>query len=828
MAGRMPPRSFSPRAILDVVGDSRRPMHAREIARALRVPERLYGDFVGALDDLAFEGALTRRGGQRFARGKEIEKATPDPRTEREGTLTVHQRGFGFVASPGFVGDDVFIGNDEMSGAMHGDRVKILVRSRGSRGPEGSIVEILERFMRRVPGTLRRRGSSTWLEPDDARIRGPIVLPEGIDARDREGNNGADGDAAVVTITRYPEYPGEAPEGALEAVLGRPGALSVEVAKVLVREQVQEVHTEDAVSEARAFGDEVPRRMLQDRQDLTHLPLPTIDPADARDHDDAVWVERDGTGYRATIAIADVSSYVEPDTALDTEAKARGCSIYLPDRAIPMLPRALSSNLCSLLPDTIRLCLAVEVELDATGAVMSTKLIRGFMNSRAKLSYQDVAAALGLTQAHTPSEHAVTLAPGLAVAYELSRILRASRLRRGAVDFELPEAEIVLDDEGHVTAVRKRGHDPGVKLAYQLIEELMLLANECVARWMTGRDIPTVYRVHPRPDEMKLERFFAMCEALGVPTDREAAGAPRQLAKLARKLSRHPSARVLHLLLLRSMKQAAYDVVNIGHFGLASEAYLHFTSPIRRYPDLVIHRAIHRVLTTGHAARSQQDRLRLEEAALTASKAERRAMDIEREIGDLYRVIFMRDHIGETYDGMVSSITGGGVFVTLDNPFVDVMVRFEDLGSEPYNVDEDGLRATAARSGDTVSIGDAMTIVVSDYSLPRRLVYGRRLGVLRHTEVDAQRGDLSDRGGPRRSGRPGVGPRRAARPGERRNERQGSRSEGRNGRPSGGRNEGRAAQPRRGDDTRETSGRKAKGKKGGRFGKTSGGGRKRR
>src|ERR1019366_7347438 len=291
---------------------------------------------------------------------------------EREGVLTVHPRGFGFVASlgPGSVGDDVFIPPDALGGALHGDKVRIRVRSRSARGAEGEIVSIIERGIKRVAGTLHRKGRSAWLEPDDNRVRGPIVLPRAIDAEGSGGNSGNDGDAVVVAITRWPETRDENPEGRIEQVLGRPGELSVEAAKILVLEGVGEPHTQLAVTEAEAFGEEVPEAMKAGRTDLRHLPLPTIDPEDARDHDDAVWVERtDNGGYRAWIAIADVSSYVRPGTVLDAESMKRGCSIYLPDRAIPMLPRPLSSNLCSLLPDCIRLCLCADVQLDAGGTI---------------------------------------------------------------------------------------------------------------------------------------------------------------------------------------------------------------------------------------------------------------------------------------------------------------------------------------------------------------------------------------------------------------------------------------------------------------------------
>jgi len=723
MATRLPSRTD----VLDVFGGESRPLHTREIASRLKVSEADYLGLQRLLDDLSFEGVLSSRPGQKFHLSQ---KTAASRGAERDGLLTVHPRGFGFVASLDAAGDDVFIPPESMGGAMHGDRVRVRVRSRTARGAEGEVVSVVDRGMKRVAGTLRRKGKSAWLEPDDNRVRGPIVLPRAIDVSGSEGNSGNDGDAVVVRITRWPELPGENPEGAIETVLGRPGELGVEAAKILVLQGIDEAHSDEAVRESESFGTEVPLPMKEGREDLRHVPLPTIDPEDARDHDDAVWVERtDRGGYRAWIAIADVSTYVTPGTAIDDEAKARGCSVYLPDRAIPMLPRALSSNLCSLLPDVDRLCLCAEVELDGTGHVIKSRLIRGVMRSAAKLTYGGVARALGLSSEATREPAADAMVEGLRVALELSRHLRAHRMKRGALDFELPEAKVVLDEKTREPIdVVRRATDPGVKKAYQLIEELMLLANETVARWCQERDIPTIYRVHQLPDEQKLDRFAAMCDALGIDFDVENTRDPKKLCELLKSFSEHPLAPVLNSLLLRSMKQATYDIANVGHFGLASKAYLHFTSPIRRYPDLVVHRTVHDVLEGRPVRRDGEAKEKLAEAALASSIAERRSMEVERAIVDLYRTFMMKDHIGERFEGTVTAVVGSGLFVQLDKPFVDVMVRLEDLGQDRYEVDDDALRVVATRSGDVIALGDRLLVEVIDAAILRRTVYARRVG----------------------------------------------------------------------------------------------------
>jgi ribonuclease R len=722
MATRLPSRSD----VLEVFGSDTRPLHAREVASRLDVSEADYLGLQRLLDDLSFEGVLSARG-QRF----HLSQKTASSRgAEREGLLTVHPRGFGFVASLDAAGDDVFIPPEAMGGAMHGDRVRIRVRSRTARGAEGEVVAVVDRGMKRVAGTLRRKGKSAWLEPDDNRVRGPIVLPRAIDVSGAEGNSGNDGDAVVVRITRWPDLPGENPEGAIDTVLGRPGELGVEAAKILVLQGIDEAHSEQAVREAESFGVEVPLPMKAGREDLRHIPLPTIDPEDARDHDDAVWVERtERGGYRAWIAIADVSTYVTPGTAIDDEAKARGCSVYLPDRAIPMLPRALSSNLCSLLPAVDRLCLCVDVELDSSGHLLRSRLVRGVMRSAAKLTYGGVARALGLSSEATQEPAADSMVEGLRVALELSRHLRARRMKRGALDFELPEAKVVLDEVTREPVdVVRRATDPGVKKAYQLIEELMLLANETVAHWCQERDIPTIYRVHQPPDEQKLDRFAAMCDALGIDFDVDDTRDPKKLGDLLKSFSLHPLAPVLNSLLLRSMKQATYDVANVGHFGLASKAYLHFTSPIRRYPDLVVHRTVHDVLEGRPVRRDGEAREKLAEAALASSIAERRSMEVERAIVDLYRTFMMKDHVGERFEGTVTAVVGSGLFVQLDKPFVDVLVRLEDLGQDRYEVDDDALRVVATRSGDVVALGDRLLVEVIDAAILRRTVYARRVG----------------------------------------------------------------------------------------------------
>jgi ribonuclease R len=717
MSPRTPGR-LERQAVLDLIVASTTPLHTREIAERLAVPESKFTALQRVLDDLVFEALIVPMSGQRFRVGKAQREAS---RVTLSGVLTVNPRGFGFVKQPG--AEDIYVPEAAMRGALHGDLVEVRVVARGGRGIEGAVEKIVERRMKRVGGTLVKRGKSAWVEPDDSRVRGPIVLPRG------DFEKGTDGDAVVVTITRYPVTDDENPEGTLTAVLGTPGDPNVEVAKVLAREGVEAAHPPDAVAEAQAYGAEVDPAALVGREDLTHLPLPTIDPEDARDHDDAVWAVRNDDGsYTAWIAIADVSHYVKPGTALDADALARSTSIYLPDRAIPMLPRELSSNLCSLLPDVIRLCLCAEVHLDAAGIVTKTRLLEGFIKSRAKLTYQGVARALGLTELPEPDPKAEAMRDDLRVLWDLSRLLRGRRMARGALDFDLPEAKVQLDPaRGTPIGVEKRSEDPGVAKAYTLIEEMMLLANETVASYLVERNVPTVFRDHGAPDDKKLERFVTMCDQLDVKFEIEDARDPKRLSAFLKRISTHEQKQVLHMLLLRAMKQAFYGVENIGHFGLASTAYLHFTSPIRRYPDITAHRAVRAVLRHEPIDRSTDGVELLRNAAAVASDLERRAMEIEREVVDLYRALYMRSRIGEMFEGTVTGLVGTGVFVNVDKPFVDVLIRMESLGQDDYQIDDDGLSVTGRRSGDRIGLGDKLMIVVEDVQILRRTVYGRRV-----------------------------------------------------------------------------------------------------
>jgi len=727
-------------AIVEVLAENRRPMHVRELATRLDLEGHELDVLRRTLDDLLLDGVVTTLAGQRVRLARGADK--PRGKTV-EGLFHAHPRGFGFVKSP--AGEiDIFVPHEARAGAMHGDQVQARVVSRSKRGLEGEVVAVTARAVRRVAGTLHRRRSSCWLEPDDERIRGPIVLPPV-----KRSKEVVDGHAAVAELVRHPEFAAETPEGRLLAVLGPPGEPEVEVHKILLAHTVEDEHPPEVLAEIEGLGPAVDEQSASGREDLTGVPFVTIDPADARDHDDAVFVERreDG-GYRAWIAIADVAHYVRPGTALDAEARRRSFSVYLPNRAIPMLPSTLSSGLCSLVPDENRLCLCVELDLRPTGTVRRSRVVEATIRSRARLSYESVAHALGFSMDAPADPAAEARRDELRVMWDLAVVLRGRRLRRGALNLDVPETRVVVDPKsGAPTAVERRGQDPGVRKAYRLIEELMLLANERCAKVAIDQGLPAVFRVHAAPDPDKLERFSALAHELGLSLDdqgiADAVADPKALTKFLRKVDKHPKASLLHGLLLRAMQQAGYDTVNIGHYGLASGAYLHFSSPIRRYADLLVHRAFRASLhgeavdeaaiaprrdeSADRATTQPTDASPVRAAAMEASAREREVMEVERQVVDLYRAIYMRAHIGERFEGTVSGIAQSGVFVRLADPFVDVLVTMDALGGDAYEMDDLGLRAVGMRSGERVELGDTLWVEIEDVSLVRRSVYGRRV-----------------------------------------------------------------------------------------------------
>jgi ribonuclease R len=639
------------------------------------------------------------------------------------GRIKVHPVGYGFVV-PDDKSEDVHVSGRNRGIAMDADTVEIEAWP-GVRGVEGRVLRVLARGRAKITGQLERRGREVVLQPDDPRITGTVSLRGPIPP-------GSEGQSVVAEITRYPEVPDGPLEASVLRVLGDPDDPRTEVEKVLACADVEESFPDEVARIADGLPTIVRDVDRIDRADLRHVPFTTIDPETARDFDDAVAIEPlPHGGSRLWVAVADVSHYVREGSPIDVEARRRGVSIYLPNRAIPMLPEPLSARLCSLVPEEDRCAMVVRIDLDRQARVVGTDFCAAIIHSQARLDYPGVAAALGGDTRGKRRKYEPFL-PALRAMDALARQMKAARATRGSLDFDIPEPFVELDhdDPRLVRDIKKSRRDPGERQAYSMIEEFMLAANEAVAESFRQRGDDAVWRIHDAPDRARLEEFATLAEHYGIMIDVDDARTPQGLKRVLERLKGHPAEKALSFQMLRSLKQATYDVVNIGHFGLASPDYLHFTSPIRRYPDLIVHRLLKvRLAAEGKPAGNYRsyaaetpERVALQKMAADASFAERSAMEVEREVIDLYRAFFLRDRIGDVFDGVISGVTGFGVFVVVDDPFVEGLVRIDALSDDYYTFDETACRLVGRRSGRAFALGDAVKVVVQSVSVVRRKV----------------------------------------------------------------------------------------------------------
>ncbi len=725
-----------------------RAMHVGELCGRLEVSRAAKDEIIRQLLLLADDNVVGEMPGLRFRalassknkkRGREKQKASRGRgrrAQERlaeaaamapmlEGRLTITRQGYGFVKV--FDGNpDVFIPVDAMGPALHGDQVQVRAKP-SAKGREGHIVGVAERRPARVTGTLHPRGRGVVFEPDDERLRSPMRVVG------KAPKHGTKGKVALAEIVRFPQKREDRPEVRILELLGAEGIARVEVEKIKIREGIREEFPKDVLLEAAALPARVERSVSKRRVDLREIDLVTIDPETARDHDDAIWVERDRDGFRLLVAIADVSHYVTEGSAMDREAIARSTSIYLPDRAIPMLPPELSTDLASLLPNRDRLCMAVEMRLDAKAHVTSHRIFEGVMRSHGKLTYDGVARALRLTSHGAREPAAEKRAGTLEVLLDLSQRLRQRRLKRGSLDFDLPEPKIVLDADGEPDAIVQSRKDPGIRQAYQIVEDMMLITNEVVAAHLKRHAAPGVFRVHGEPDPERISMFCQVARSFGYELDEEAAATPKQLSKFLRRIDGTNEAPLLRYLLLRAMQQAIYDTdPTAGHFALAAKDYLHFTSPIRRYPDLLVHRIL-RDMIHDRSLDAASLRPRLQRFAAQASELERRAMIVERDVVDVYRAIYMQQHIGETFEGRIGGFAPYGIYVQIDEPFVNVLLTFEQL-DDTFEPDDLGIRLIGARTSKIFTMNDSVTVKVEEATVQGREVIG---SLVRHDVAEA-------------------------------------------------------------------------------------------
>ena len=624
------------------------------------------------------------------------------------GRVIAHRDGYGFLAREDG-GEDVYLSAREMLGLMHGDRIACEVRTsrRGGRLPprqRGVVVEVIERSRRVVVGRFFRAGGLSFVSPDHRNLPHDVAVPDG---------QAADGEMVVVELADPPagERRGDGPAGRIVERLGDPERPGM-AAEIAIRSHgIPHVWPEDALIEAERLPREVAVAPTDDRTDLRGLPLVTIDGADAKDFDDAVHCAPRPGGWKLTVAIADVSHYVAPGSALDREAALRGTSVYFPGRVVPMLPERLSNGLCSLNPEVDRLCLACEMHVDRRGRVARAFFRGAVMRSRARLTYEEVEAALFAGDAGA-RRRLGGLLPHLGALREVYAVLRRARRRRGAIDLEIGEPRIVLAPDGGVSHL-----EPAPRLAsHQLIEECMIAANVAAARRLSRSRVPFLYRVHPPPDEEGLRELGSFLGRAGIDFDPGEEPRPGAFAAAAERAAERPDAEILHLMLLRAMAKAVYQPGNIGHFGLALERYTHFTSPIRRYPDLLVHRALRG--ETGGGTRE-------ETAALgrSTSAAERRAEEASRDARSRLVCQHLRTRIGDSFAGRITGVVSFGVFVRLDGLQVDGLVHVRSLGGDWYRFDRAGRFLEGEAGGRRFALGDEMRVRLAGADPDERRVH---------------------------------------------------------------------------------------------------------
>lgn len=610
------------------------------------------------------------------------------------GTVQAHRDGYGFLI-PDDDSEDVYLSAREMAPLWDGDRVAVHASEGRRGGREGRVAEILERARTEIVGRFtRERGIDLVLGEGEG--AGRVLIPRG----DAGGARG--GDIVRVEIVQYPTARTDA-IGRVIRVVGRVDDPGIETDVAILSHGLP--HEWPAVVDAQiaALAPHVPAAAKRNREDLRKLPLVTIDGADARDFDDAVYAERKGENWRLIVAIADVSHYVEPGTELDAEARARGTSVYFPDRVLPMLPEALSNGLCSLNPRVDRLCLCCEMTVDARGNVIRSRFFEGVMRSAARLTYTQVARFL---EGRKPPAKLRSLEQELRALHELYRAFEKKRRRRGAIDFDLPQAKIELDERGQVVDV----HVAPRLVSHRIIEECMIAANVEAAKRMRKGRIPGLYRVHEGPDPERVEELVVFLQSLGLKLGSPDKVTPKDISRLIESVAGHSEAELIDAMVLRSMQQARYQPRNVGHFGLALPAYAHFTSPIRRYPDLLVHRAIKWLVRRGSAKGFGYGLPALEQLGEHCSMTERRADEAVWQVEERLKCAYLKAHIGREFEVLVASIAAFGLFVRVHELQIDGLVHVSGLPEDYYHREAGGSVLVGERTGNRYSLTDKLKV----------------------------------------------------------------------------------------------------------------------
>jgi len=681
--------------ILQVMSDQGVPLNVEQVYALLDVRDDERENFNKRLNAMEREGQIMRNRKGALCLTEKIHAIA--------GTIQGHPDGFGFLVPDDKTKypEDLFLGPREMAQVMHGDRAMVRMAGLDRKGrPEGKIVEVLERSTKTLVGRVVHGQGVTIVAAEDKRINQDILIPYHMDLGAKPGQ------VVMVELTAQPSS-GAHPMGKVVQILGNYTDSGMEIEIALRKHKLPHEFTPAAIHQAERIPKLVQPADYKGRIDLRELPLITIDGETARDFDDAVYAEPQGKGWRLVVAIADVSFYVKPDDHLDKEAFERGNSVYFPRRVIPMLPEALSNGLCSLNPDVERMCMVCDMQIDAFGAVKQYKFYPSVMRSKARTTYTQVFEILQNPQGELATEFS-WLTPHLNHLYSLFKLMLAVREKRGAIEFESTETMMIFNDNGKIDRIVPATRNE----AHKLIEECMLAANVCAADLLKEHEHPALYRIHEGPTPEKLEALRTFMGEVGFGVGGGDKPHAKDYGKLMKQIKERPDAQLLQTVLLRSMQQAVYSPDNVGHFGLAYEAYTHFTSPIRRYPDLLIHRAIKAVLNGEKYKAKDWNTL-----GVHCSMTERRADDATRDVTNWLKCFYMQDKIGEVYEGTVAGVTSFGVFVALDGVYVEGLLHVTELGNDYFNYDKPRHEMVGERTGVRFRLGDRLTIKVARVDL---------------------------------------------------------------------------------------------------------------
>ena len=622
-----------------------------------------------------------------------------DDKSQKIGTFVANRRGFGFVIIDGEE-KDYYISNDNVNGAINGDEVVIKVLDEGRH--EAAILRVNQRNLNNMlVGEFYKKDDKNFLRLDDDKLNIIVEIPE------EDAKGAVPGHKVVVKVENKIEKSNYY-QGKIIRILGHKDDPGVDILSIAARYQINDVFPEGVISELKSIPDEVSKSELKGRRDLTNEVIFTIDGDDTKDIDDAISIKKlDNGNYLLGVHIADVSHYVKEGTALGDEAYARGTSSYLANTVIPMLPHQLSNGICSLNPNVIRLTLSCVMEIDDKGKLIDSEIFESYIKSRKQMTYKNVNKILNENVIPEGYEEFVS---DLRLMAELSKIIRKHKLEKGYIDFDVPEPKIITDENGKAIDIQKRVQDTGENL----IEDFMIMANETVASTISYMDLPFIYRVHGLPDEEKIRSFLSFINILGYKVNANLKNiTPKTIQNILGQLKDKKEYNVLSSMLLRSMQKAVYDSVNIGHFGLASKFYTHFTSPIRRFPDLTVHRLLRTYLFNHNIDNQTIDYYNstLPEIAKHSSEREMAATQCERDVDDMKMAEYMEDHIGEVYKGIVSTVTNYGIYVELPN-LVEGMIKIDQLDDDYYFYDESTFSLVGKRSKKRYMLGQSIEIVV--------------------------------------------------------------------------------------------------------------------